>query len=76
LLPESIYLFLFLWHAMSRKSSHDADLKVSPDHVEQAPAVVQIETFRVLGLDSADADFYNNFGEEKRKKLVRKVCLC
>ncbi|ETS85425.1 hypothetical protein PFICI_03450 [Pestalotiopsis fici W106-1] len=58
---------------MSRKSSHDADLKVSPDHVEQAPAVIQIETFRVLGLDSADADFYNNYEEEKRKKLTRKI---
>ncbi|KAK6196939.1 HIR complex subunit [Pestalotiopsis sp. IQ-011] len=63
---------------MSHKSSidhHDADLKFSPDHVEQAPAVIQIETFRVLGLSPADADFYNNYGEEKRKKLTRKVDL-
>lgn len=63
---------------MSHKSSidhHDADLKFSPDHVEQAPAVIQIETFRVLGLSPADADFYNNYGEEKRKKLTRKVSL-
>ncbi|KAH8196175.1 hypothetical protein TruAng_009650 [Truncatella angustata] len=61
---------------MSRKSSlehHEFDLKASHDHIEEAPAVTQIETFRVLGLSPEDADFYINYPEEKRKKVVHKV---
>lgn len=61
---------------MSRKSSmerHELELKASHNHIEEAPNVVQIETFRVLGLDPEDASFYNNYSEEKRKKVIRKV---
>lgn len=61
---------------MSRKSSlerHEFDVKASHNHVEEAPAVVQIETFRVLGLDPEDAAFYSNYTEEQRKRVTRKV---
>ncbi|KAI1842384.1 hypothetical protein JX266_011425 [Neoarthrinium moseri] len=62
---------------MSRKSSvdhkEDADFKASHNHVEEAPIVVEIDTFRVLGLDPEDAEFYNNYSEEKRRKTTRKV---
>ncbi|KAK9783975.1 putative Major facilitator superfamily domain-containing protein [Seiridium cardinale] len=66
---------------MSRKSSeehHGLDLKASQDHVnsiEEAPVVVQVETFRVLGLEGEDLDFYNNYTEEQRKRTTRKVDL-
>ena len=61
---------------MSRKSSLDAqDLGLKPDHahVEEAPTVIEIETFRVLGLSPEDADFYTNYPEEKRKRVIHKV---
>ena len=61
---------------MSRKSSlehHEGGLKPGIAHVEEAPTVIQIETFRVLGLSPEDADFYTNYPEEKRKRVVHKV---
>lgn len=61
---------------MSRKSSldrHEFDLKASHNHVEEAPIVTQIDTFRVLGLNPEDADFYTNYPEERRKRVVHKV---
>jgi hypothetical protein len=35
--------------------------------------VVQIDNVQVLGLDPADAEFYINFSEERRKKVIHKV---
>ena len=35
--------------------------------------IVQIDNFQVLGLDADDADFYINFGEERRKRVIHKV---
>jgi hypothetical protein len=35
--------------------------------------IVKIDNFQVLGLDPADADFYINFSEERRKKVIHKV---
>lgn len=63
---------------MSHKSSMEhPDLAFKPahDHVEETPVVVEIESFRVLGLDPDDAEFYSNYPEAKRKKVVRKVGL-
>lgn len=37
--------------------------------------IVKIDNFQVLGLDPADADFYINFSEERRKKVIHKVFL-
>ncbi|KEF57115.1 uncharacterized protein A1O9_07305 [Exophiala aquamarina CBS 119918] len=41
--------------------------------VEGIPHIIEIDTFRVLGLTAEDADFYTNFPEEKRKRIFRKV---
>jgi hypothetical protein len=38
------------------------------------PIVCEIDNIRVLGLTEEDAEFYQDFGEERRAKLVRKVC--
>ncbi|KAF1961134.1 MFS general substrate transporter [Byssothecium circinans] len=35
--------------------------------------IIQIDNFQVLGLDPDDAEFYINFGEEKRKRVIHKV---
>ncbi len=61
---------------MSRKSSlehGELGLKPAHQHVEETPTVVQIESFRVLGLDPDDAEFYSSYSEEKQKRVVRKV---
>ncbi|CAH0002847.1 unnamed protein product [Clonostachys byssicola] len=42
-------------------------------HVEHKPQVIEIGTFRVIGLDPDDADFFINYPEEKRKKIFRKI---
>jgi hypothetical protein len=43
------------------------------DDTEKATAVHVIDNFRVLGLTNDDADFYNAFSEERRRRIVRKV---
>lgn len=42
-------------------------------HIESAPVVTEIESFRVLGLDPDDAEFFTNYSEADRKKTFRKV---
>lgn len=46
------------------------------DHVspEKGTNSVFIDGIQVFGLDPNDAEFYANFSEEKRKKVIRKVC--
>lgn len=44
-----------------------------PTDSEKAPAVHVIDNFRVLGLTDEDADFYNGFSQERRKRIMRKV---
>lgn len=59
---------------MSPRSSLDKEEALG--HVENldgAPQVIEIDGFRVLGLSPDDADFYKNYSEEKRKKVMRKV---
>lgn len=59
---------------MSPKSSLDKEQALG--HVENldgTPQVIEIDGFRVLGLSSDDAEFYSNYPEEKRKKIIRKV---
>ena len=62
---------------MSRNSSleHHVErgLKPAHDHVEETPTVIQIETFRVLGLSNEDAEFYQTFPEDKRKRVIHKA---
>jgi hypothetical protein len=40
---------------------------------EKPHQIVQIDNFQVLGLHPDDAEFYANYSEEKRKKVIRKV---
>lgn len=44
-------------------------------HASKPHQVVEIEGFRVLGLNTEDAEFYINYPAEKRKKVVHKVWL-
>lgn len=50
-------------------------IEEKPDslHETKAHQIVQIDNFQVLGLHSEDAEFYTNYSEEKRKKVIRKV---
>ncbi|KAJ1333223.1 MFS transporter ACS family allantoate permease [Microdochium nivale] len=43
------------------------------DHPEKAPQVRVVDDFHVLGLTQDDADFYNNYTPEQRKRTRRKV---
>ncbi|KAJ5165541.1 uncharacterized protein N7500_007371 [Penicillium coprophilum] len=54
----------------------DVEIVDQPSHIENIPKpslVTQIGDFRVVGLTPDDADFYNNYPEEKRKKVFHKV---
>ncbi|KAF6831557.1 MFS transporter [Colletotrichum musicola] len=42
-------------------------------HLEKAPEAIEIGPYRVFGLSTEDADFFNNYPEEKRKKVFHKV---
>ena len=43
------------------------------EHVEVTPKIVEIDTFRVVGISEEDAEFYKQYPEEKRKKIFQKV---
>ena len=43
------------------------------EHILKPSLVTQIGDFRVVGLTPDDADFYNNYPEEKRRKVFHKV---
>ena len=54
----------------------DVEIVNQTSHIEDIPKpslVTQVGDFRVVGLTPDDADFYNNYPEEKRKKVFRKV---
>lgn len=40
---------------------------------ENSGQAIDIAGFRVFGLDPADAEFYENFPDDRRKKVFRKV---
>ncbi|GKT51047.1 high-affinity nicotinic acid transporter [Colletotrichum spaethianum] len=42
-------------------------------HLEKVPEAIEVNGFRVFGLSTEDADFYNNYPADKRKKVFRKV---
>lgn len=43
------------------------------EHILKPSLVTQIGDFRVVGLTPEDADFYNNYPEDKRKRVFHKV---
>jgi hypothetical protein len=49
------------------------DEKADSVYATKPHQIVQIDNVQVLGLDPADADFYVNFSEERRKKVIHKV---
>ncbi|KAF2106529.1 hypothetical protein BDV96DRAFT_654536 [Lophiotrema nucula] len=49
------------------------DEKAESLHAEKPHQVVQIDNIQVLGLHPDDADFYLNFSEEKKKRVIHKV---
>ncbi|GJN69243.1 MFS transporter [Purpureocillium lilacinum] len=49
--------------------------KADEDEEAKPSAVHIIDNVRVLGLSDEDADFYNNYSAEKRKRVIRKVDL-
>jgi hypothetical protein len=51
------------------------DEKVDSIYAPKQHQMVQIDNVQVLGLDPADADFYINFSDERRKKVIHKVRL-
>ncbi|KAF4443734.1 hypothetical protein F53441_11376 [Fusarium austroafricanum] len=59
-----------------RSSISKSDVEVGdqkPAHLENTSEAIEIGGFRVFGLDPDDADFYNSYTEEQRKKVFRKV---
>jgi len=49
------------------------DEKFDSVHAAKPHQIVQIDNFQVLGLHPEDADFYNNYSEEQRKRVIHKV---
>ena len=47
--------------------------RADSEYAPKQHQVVQIDNVQVLGLDPADVDFYINFSEERRKKVVHKA---
>lgn len=54
----------------------DVEIVDTPSHIETLPKpshVTEIGTFRVVGLNPEDEEFYTTYPEEKRKKVFHKV---
>jgi hypothetical protein len=49
------------------------DRDMARDDHEKAPVVHTIDNMRVLGLSEEDAEFYNSYTPEMRKRVIRKV---
>jgi hypothetical protein len=59
---------------MNEKSEiQHVDEKTDSIYAAKGHQMVQIDNVQVLGLDPADAEFYINFSEERRKKVIHKV---
>jgi hypothetical protein len=51
------------------------DRSIDRADAEKGQNIRTIDNFRVLGLTDDDVDFYENFSDEARKRVVRKVIL-
>jgi hypothetical protein len=49
------------------------DEKPESLYASEPHQIVHIDNVQVLGLDPADADFYINFSDERRKRVIHKV---
>ena len=61
--------------SMEKNDIQYVDEKADSVYATKPHQIVQIDNVQVLGLDPADADFYINFSEERRKKVIHKVCV-
>lgn len=59
--------------AIEKNEISYVDDKSESLHEAKPNQIVQIENFSVLGLHPEDAEFYTNYSEEKRKKVIHKV---
>lgn len=59
--------------SISSIKKDDVSVVEQARHLEATPHIVEIDSFRVLGLSVEDADFYTNYPAEKVKKIFRKV---
>jgi hypothetical protein len=50
------------------------DEKAESVGAQKSNQIIQIDNFQVLGLEPDDSEFYINFGEERRRKVIHKVC--
>jgi hypothetical protein len=60
---------------MEKSDIQYVDEKSDSVYAPKQHQVVQIDNVPVLGLDPADAEFYMNFSDERRKKVIHKVRL-
>jgi hypothetical protein len=60
---------------MEKNEIQYVDEKAESVYATKPHQIVHIDNVQVLGLDPADADFYINFSEERRKKVIHKVRL-
>lgn len=58
---------------IDKNKIHCVDDAVDSIQASKAPQMVKIDNIQVLGLAPEDADFYINYPEEKRKRVLRKV---
>ena len=59
--------------AVEKNEITHVDEKSESVRDEKHHQIVQIDNIQVLGLHSDDAEFYANYSEEKRKRVIRKV---
>lgn len=59
--------------AIEKNEISYVDEKSESVHDTKPHQIVQIDNFQVLGLHPDDAEFYINYPEEKRKRVIRKV---
>lgn len=62
-------------NSMDKNDIQYVDEKPDSVYAPKQHQVVQIDNVQVLGLDPADAEFYMNFSDERRKKVIHKVRL-
>lgn len=62
-------------NSMEKNDIQYVDEKPDSVYAPKQHQVVQIDNVPVLGLDPADAEFYINFSDERRKKVIHKVRL-
>lgn len=58
---------------MALKRSFEKEIDGEGMHIEFTANVTVIDSIRVLGLSSEDADFFTSYPDELRTKVFRKV---